>query len=323
MNSKSCLVTGATGVVGVPLVRELLRQDYRVRILARSSDAGKLFPAAVEVVTGDVNDQSALEKCVAGVDTVFHLAAKLHINNPNSELDRKYIKTNVEATIELLKLAKLNAVKQFVFASTINVYGAGDGVCTFDETSPINPLGIYAQTKAEAEAAVLSEDFAVVLRLAAVYGSGMKGNYVRVLKAVRSKRFFFVGDALNRRTLIHHDDAARALILAAEKAAGKSLYNATDGGFYSFQQIVLAIAQAVEVKIPTRRVPLAPVERIIDFVEIVERLSKIKFKINRQTLEKLLEDVAVDGTKIKRELGFKPEFDLIRGWQEAVEPRMS
>ncbi len=236
MNSKSCLVTGATGVVGVPLVRELLRQNYQVRILARGGDAKQIFPAAVEIVTGDLSDQAALERSVAGVETVFHLAAKLHINNPNSDLDRKYIKTNVEATIELLKLAKSNGIKKFVFASTINVYGAGDGVCVFDETSRINPQGIYAQTKAEAESAVLSEDFAVVLRLAAVYGSRMKGNYVRVLKAIERKRFFFVGDALNRRTLIHHDDAARALILAAEKAAGKSLYNAT-ANFTLFEKL--------------------------------------------------------------------------------------
>lgn len=316
------MVTGATGVVGVVLVRELLRQNYRVRILARQSDAAKLFSSAVEVVSGDLTNRAALEKSVAGVNAVFHLAAKLHINNPNSELDREYVKTNVEATVELLELAKANAVAKFVFASTINVYGAGDGICVFDETSRPNPQGIYARTKAEAETAVLNEDFAVVLRLAAVYGSRMKGNYVRVLKAVRRKRFFFVGDALNRRTLIHHDDAARALILAAETAPKKSLYNATDGKFYAFREIVEAMARALEIKTPTRRVPLGLVERIFDLIELAERSGNVRFRINRRTLDKLLEDVAVDNSKIERELGFKPAFDLVRGWQEAVEPRV-
>ncbi len=83
------------------------------------------------------------------------------------------------------------------------------------------------------------------------------------------------------------------------------------------------MAQALGVNAPTKRVPLAPVKRIFDLVEIVERFGNVQFKINRQTLEKLLEDVAVDNSKIERELGFASAFDLIRGWREAVELRMS
>lgn len=320
-NQKRCLVTGATGVVGVPLVEALLQRNYRVKILARDRAAANLFAGKVVVVPGSLADSAALEAACADVDYVFHFAAKLHVNNPSARLDAEYEETNVRATANLLELGARNKIEKFVFASTINVYGAGDNVRIFDENSRLNPTGIYAQTKAAAEKLVLERDFGIVLRLAAVYGSRMKGNYVRLLTALRKHRFFFVGAGLNRRTLIHQRDAAAAAILVAEKAVGKSVYNATDGEYYTFEQIVRSMALALKLKTPSLRLPLAPFELAFDWLGIIERASGAKFPINRQTLDKLIEDVAVSGAKIQRELGFKPIFDLNAGWRETIENR--
>jgi UDP-glucose 4-epimerase len=321
--AKKCLVTGATGVVGVPLVNELVRLGHRVSILARGAVAENLFAKSVKVVRGDLANQAALEEAAAGANWIFHLAAKLHISSPNEKLRQEYRRTNVEGTRRLLDLASSNNAEKFVFFSTINVYGASRAGEVFDETSELNATGFYAESKAEAEKLVLAaenpggEKIGVCLRLAAVYGSRMKGNYVRLLEAVRRGRFFFVGDGGNRRTLIQQD-AARAAILAAENAAGGEVYNATDGAVRTFREIVEAMSAALGKETPRLHLPAAPVRFGVGAVESFGNLIGLKSPINRALLDKLLEDAAVSGDKIRNDLGFRPQFDLRNGWREAV-----
>lgn len=305
-------------MVGLPLVNELVKRGHHVSVLVRGKVAPRLFPPAVEVVRGDLADADALKQAAEGAEWVFHLAAKLHINNPGADLRREYEETNVAATARLLELAKQNDAEKFVFFSTICVYGAGDGKKVFDETSEIKPEGFYAETKAAAEKLVLAEDFGVALRLAAVYGSRMKGNYPRLLRAVAKKRFVFIGDGQNRRTTIHQQDAVNAAILAAERAVGGQIYNVTDGKIHRFSEIVAAMSEAVKQKPPKLHLPLFPIRASIGAAEDVGKLLKIKSPVSRALLEKLLEDVAVDGAKIQRELGFEPKFDLTSGWRETV-----
>lgn len=316
--SRKCLVTGATGVVGVPLVRELVKGGHTVRVLARGDAPKNWFPKNVEIVAGDLANVDAIEIAANGAEWIFHLAAKLHINNPSADLQREYEETNVAGTARLLELAKKNKAEKFVFFSTINVYGASDGIKIFDESDRLNPIGFYTETKAAAEKLVLAEKFGVVLRLAAVYGSRMKGNYVRLLESLRKGRFFFIGEGSNRRTLIHQQDAAAAAILAAEKAIGGSIYNATDGEIHRFADIVEAMSAALGKKTPALHLPLAPIGLGIGLAENLGKFFRVKSPVNRALLEKLLEDVAVSGKKIQNELGFRPQFDLAAGWRETV-----
>jgi UDP-glucose 4-epimerase len=321
---RRCSVTGATGVVGVPLVNQLLNAGHHVRVLARSAVPSTLFPESVEIVQGDLADKSAVKKVVDGADWIFHLAAKLHISNPDEKLRDEYERTNVAATNNLLDLAKINNAEKFIFFSTINVYGASKTGEIFDESSPTNPIGFYGESKAEAEKLVQAarnldgKQFGVCLRLAAVYGSRMKGNYLRLLDAVRRRRFFFIGNGANRRTTIHQWDAAAAALLAAEKAEGGSIYNATDGEIHTLAEIVKAMSNSLGKDKPKFRLPIAPVRFGVRAVEDLGKFFGVQTPVNRSLLEKFLEDVAVSGDKIKRELGFRPQFDLNAGWNETV-----
>lgn len=315
---KICLVTGATGVVGVPLVHELVKNNHAVKVLARNAVETDLFPEDVEIVSGDLNEVAALEKAANNVQWIFHLAAKLHVNNPAADLSGEYQETNVVGTEKLIAAARKNNVEKLVFFSTINVYGASEDPRIFDERDKLVPKGFYAESKAAAEKLVLAEDFGIVLRLAAVYGSRMKGNYVRLLAALRRNRFAFVGAGQNRRTLIHQQDAARAAVTAAERAAGRSVYNATDGAVHPFTEIIAAMSEALGKKNPKIHLPLSPIYLGIGFAEDLARIFGIKSPVNRALLEKLIEDVAVSGDKLRDELGFRPQFDLTSGWRETV-----
>lgn len=302
----------------MPLVRELVGRGHMVKVLVRGDLPGNTFPDSVEIVCGDLANPAALEHAANGAEWIFHLAAKLHVNNPKNDLRSEYEQTNIGGTANLIDLARKNKVEKFVFFSTINVYGASGGKQIFDEQSEINPQGFYAESKAAAEKIVLQEKFGVVLRLAAVYGSRMKGNYPRLLDAIKRKRFFYVGDGKNRRTLIHQQDAARAAIIAAENAAGGSIYNVTDGEVHQFSEIVAAMADALKRRKPNLRLPLAPINWGIGLAEDLGKLLRVKTPVNRALLEKILEDVAVDGGKIQTELSFQPQFDLLAGWRETV-----
>jgi UDP-glucose 4-epimerase len=319
------LVTGATGVIGPLLVQALLEKGHRVRVLVRRELAPGELPASVEVIKGDVTDPTVLDRSVADVDTVFHLAAKLHINNPDPALAAEYRRVNVEATERLLAAARAAEVGRVVYFGSICVYGPGAPGEILNEDSVIAPDTLYAETKAAAEKAVLEakkdngDPLGVVLRLAAVYGSHMKGNYPRLVRALRKGRFRHIGAGANRRTLVHETDVVAAALLAAEHpgAAGK-LFNVTDGSVHTIGAIVDAICAALGIRSPRFHVPERPVRLMAGTIESLFRLAGKRAPIGRATVDKLLEDVAVSGARLQTELGFVPQIALAAGWREAV-----
>lgn len=318
---KLALVTGATGALGPILVHRLLSEGYRVRALVeRIPDAGVL-PDAVEMVPGDITDRGALSQAVAGADVVFHLAAKLHIPDPAPGLKAEYERINVEGTRRLLEVAGTSQVQRFVFFSSICVYGPGRSGPMLDEQSPLDPDTYYAETKARAEEIALASGVPVmVLRLAAVYGARVKGNYERLLRALQRGRYVSIGPGTNRRTLVHEQDVAAAALVAAGRAlTDKRIYNVTDGGLHDLNEIVQAMCLALGTATPWLRVPAPPVRLMAGLVEDACRGLGRKAPIGRSTVDKLLEDVAVSGARFISDFGFRPQMDLRSGWADAVQ----
>lgn len=326
MKNSLCLVTGATGVIGPGLVRALLARGHRVRALVRRDVKPGELPAEIEIVNGDLNDEKALARAVRDVDVGFHLAAKLHVNDPDPSLVDEYRRVNVEGTRQLLAAARSAKVRRVVYFGSICVYGPSARGQLLDEESPIAPDTIYAQTKAAAEELVLTarrgdtdEPMGVVLRLAAVYGSHMKGNYPRLVSAIRKHRFRHIGSGDNRRTLVHVEDVIQASLLAAEHSTAPGrLFNVTDGSVHTMREIVDAICAALKIKPPRLSVPELPVRLAAGAAEVVFRIAGRTAPVNRASLNKLLEDVAVSGARLQTELGFQPKVPLSEGWREAV-----
>ncbi|MCB0207763.1 MAG: NAD-dependent epimerase/dehydratase family protein [Anaerolineae bacterium] len=324
--SACALVTGGTGAIGPKLVRQLVTSGYRVKVLARQLPPSGLLPANVDVIQGDIGDKPLLEAAMVGVDYVFHLAAKLHINNPPDHLIAEYERINVEGTCCVVEAALAAQVQRLVFFSTISVYGPSYNQTLATEQSLPNPQSLYAQTKYRAEQIVLSARrsrqepaLGVVLRLGAVYGARVKGNYARLVTALHRKRFMLIGSGQNRRTLVHERDVIEAALLAAEspQAAGQ-IYNVTDGDTPTFNQIVIAICQSMGQPVPRWHLPEGPVRFLVHMAEQGFHWAGQTPPIGHHTLDKLMEDVAVSGEKIQEELGFRPNFDLYTGWTIAL-----
>ncbi len=326
MNAKkmNVLVTGATGAVGPRVVWALHAANYHIRTLSLDMAPASTIPDGVEVRVGDVTDEATVQSATKGMDVVMHLAALVHSPNPEPKLHDPYEHANVVGTAAVVGAAAKAGVKRILFFSTITVYGGSEGTL-LDENSPTHPGTLYARTKLEAEQIVLNargsdgRPIGTVLRLAAVYGSRVKGNYERLVRGLAHKFFIPVGDGQNRRTLIYDRDVAQAAVLAAEHpdAAGR-IYNVTDGSFHTLKEIIAAICTALGRKPPRFSVPSALAFIMAGTLESAARLVGRGSPITRATIDKYVEDIAVESRRIEKELGFVPNYDLRAGWDETI-----
>ena len=318
------LVTGATGAVGPRVVEALLEAGHRVRTLSLDAPPQGAWPGEVDERLGDITDPEAVAAAMAGVEGVVHLAALLHIVNPPPELKPRYERINVGGTATVVEAACRAGVDRLVFFSTIAVYGSSDGAVITEE-SPLQPDSFYAQTKVEAERIVLAakradgEPLGTVLRLGAVYGARIKGNYRRLLLSLARGRFLPIGAGKNRRTLLYDKDAARAAVLALRHAdcAGE-VFNITDGRVHEMNTIIETLCGALGRPKPGWSVPVGPVRFLAGIIEDAGRLLGRTAPIVRATIDKYTEDVAVDGSRFQTRTGFSPKYDLAAGWRETV-----
>ena len=316
------LVTGATGAIGPATVRALMASGLEVRALVRPAGGARPgardLDAAVEVVAGDITDRAAIDRAVRGVDVVVHLAALLHIVNPDATLAPRYRDVNVEGTRHVVRAAADAGVRRVVLASTTAVYGPTGDMPATEATAPA-PDTWYAETKLEAERvareiARAGGPQAVVLRLSAVYGPRVKGNYRRLLGAIARGRFVAIGPGTNRRSLVSEHDAGRAFALAAtHDAAAGGLFNVSDGTPHTIAAILGAMAAAVGRPTPRWRIPVGVARAAAGAIDLARGVIGQRSAL-RAAIDKYVEDAAVEATSVRDVLGFRPELDLAAGW---------
>ena len=106
------------------------------------------------------------------------------------------------------------------------------------------------------------------MRLGAVYGPRIKGNYERLTRALARHRFIPIGNGLNRRTLIYDKDVGRAAVLAvSHPAAAGRVFNVTDGEYHTLNEIIESICAALGRTPPRLSLPVVPVRFLAGIVE--------------------------------------------------------
>lgn len=319
------LVTGATGALGPRVVEVLQQSGYPVRVLALDPPEHKMFSSTTDFQLGNITDERAVRTAVSGVTAIIHMAALLHINTPSPEQLSQYKLINIDGTALIARAAIEAGVQRLIFFSTIAIYGHGNGRRLDEKTLP-HPDTAYADTKLRAERIILEaqrldgKPLGTVLRLAAVYGSRVKGNYRRLLQALAKRRFIPIGSGTNRRALVYDKDVATAVlaVLGNPIAAGK-VFNVTDGEIYSLNDIIRTICDALGRRSPRVRLPVAPLRTCAEIVDKGARLLGLRFPGFCGALDKYTEDLAVDGHRIQDEIGFRPKYDLLSGWKETIE----
>nr|WTB35430.1 NAD(P)-dependent oxidoreductase [Streptomyces sp. NBC_00830] len=220
------LVTGTTGQVGRRFVPRLLAQtqaEERVRVLVRDAARGERFAElGAEVVLGDLRDEEALGKAVAGVDAVVNVAASFR-----GVPDEEAWAVNRDAAVGLGRAALASGVRRFVQVSTGVVYGTGRGrpLTEDDESRPGGELwGAYPESKAAAERELLALEVMEVRigRLPFVYGDGDP-------HLAQSLRWAANWAPAQRLQMAHHVDVAQGLMrLLYSPAVTGPIYNIAD-----------------------------------------------------------------------------------------------
>ena len=142
------LVTGGAGYIGSVLVDRLISEGHQVNVIddLSNSFAENVHKDAV-FIEGSILDNNVLSKALNGVKAVLHLAAKIRVEEGESNPEL-YKKVNVDGTLDLLKLCKEKGIKKFVFASTAAVYGNPEDF-PVTEKSIEAPVNVYGKTKLE------------------------------------------------------------------------------------------------------------------------------------------------------------------------------
>ncbi|GFO59331.1 UDP-glucose 4-epimerase [Geomonas silvestris] len=306
------LVTGAAGFVGTALCSRLVREGYQVRAVLR--EGGRtLLPAGVEGVAlpalgGATDWGEALE----GVDLVVHLAARVHqLRETAPDPLAAYRAVNVQGAVRLAREAARAGVRRLVFASSVKVHGEGGGD-PYRELTPPAPLDPYGISKWEAEQALwrVAEETGlevVVLRPPLVYGPGGRANFFKLFRVIERGLPLPLGSLKNRRSLIYLENLVDALLTALRHpAAAGETFLVSDGEDLSTTQLVRRAAQAL--KVPARLVP---------FPAALLRLAGVLSGRNA-TVQRLTGSLAVDSSRIRERLGWRPPYSVGQGLEETA-----
>ncbi len=307
MPLQKTLVTGATGFVGRALIDRMLADGRAVRATARTS-SGEL-PAQVErIAVGDIGPDTDWARAVDGVDAVVHLAARVHMTGEAEPTALPLFRAvNTAASAALARAARAAGARRFVLLSTTTVYGDRSRGRPFDESSPLAPASPYAQSKLEAEQLVAealagSSTALVALRPPLVYGPNAKGNFARLVRLVQRGVPLPLASVRNRRSLVFVDNLVDAIVRALDHpaAAGRT-YIVSDGEDLSTPDLFARTAAA-----------LGRPPRLFAFPPALLRLAGTLLGRGDE-VSRLLDDMAVDSSRIRAELGWRPPFSLDQG----------
>ncbi len=305
------LVTGANGFVGRALCRELLRRDRRVRAAIRRDDDP---PAGCELrLVGETGPDTDWGEALDGVDAVAHLAARVHVMRESAKDSiAAFRRTNVEGTLRLAEAAALAGVRRFVFLSSVKVLGEASPEGPFTDNSPPRPQDPYGVSKWEAEQGLAevagrSAMEVVILRSPLVYGPGVKGNFLSLLRLVDRGIPLPLGRIGNHRSLLYLGNLVDAIRLClSSPAAADKTFLLCDGEDLSTTNLARRLAAALG-----RRTALFP---------LPESLLWITARCvgRRAEAERLLGPLTVDDRRIRAELTWKPPYTVNEGLAQTV-----
>ncbi|BBX67029.1 NAD-dependent epimerase/dehydratase family protein [Mycolicibacterium psychrotolerans] len=208
------LVIGGTGFIGTALVRRLAAKGVYTRVVARRPGAAQSRFAdlpSVDVVDGDLERPDELQRYLADVDVVYHLAKSLH------DTWEATLRHEVEPTKRFIDLCADAGIGRFVYASSIAIFDAGDASRTITEATPASPgvvaSSIYARAKAEIESYLLERHRlagfpAVIIRPAIVLGVGQDPSHAGIASWPHPNVALHWGSGRNKLPIVLVDDVA-------------------------------------------------------------------------------------------------------------------
>ena len=309
---KAVLITGANGFIGSVLCSRLVAEKWNVSGTVRSAENYSSVQGVKSVIIGDIDTATDWNAALQGIDTVVHLAARVHVMKDSSaEPLQAYREVNVYGTERLALQAADAGVNRFIYLSTVKVNGE-ENRKAYTESDRPSPMDSYGISKMEAELklrkiAAETGMAVVILRPPLVYGPGVKANFLKLLQTVDRRMPLPFAGLQNQRSLIYVDNLVDAIVSCVlhPNAPGQT-FLVSDGKDVSTPELIRMIAAALQ-KQPRlfRFPPLA--------LYIAGRLTG-----KGPAVDRLIGSLSVNTGKIKNELGWTAPFTLEEGLQNTA-----
>jgi dihydroflavonol-4-reductase len=310
MSTAPKLVIGANGFLGSHVTRQLVGDGADVRAMVRpTANTRSIDDLAVTRFEGDVFDTATLRAAMDGCDDVYYCVVdtRAWLRDPSP-----LFRTNVEGLRNVLDVAKEANLRRFVFTSTYATVGRRRGhVANEDDQIRRRGLTAYVQSRVEAEDLVLryvAEEGlpAVAMCVSTTYGAGDWGRTPHgafIAGAVFGKLPFLM-DGIELE-VVGVDDAARALILAAERGRNGERYIISER-MMPLKEVVRIAADEAGVQPPRRSIPVPVLYALGAFGSLRARVTGKDAELSLQSVRMMRAEAHVDHSKAVRELGWQP-----------------
>lgn len=312
------LITGASGFVGYHLIIEALKQNLDVYAAVReSSNVDHLKGLDIHFTYPEFNNLAALEKHIEEYkyDYIIHAAGAT-----SAKFDEYYNIYNAYYTYNLAR-ASASTIKKFVFISSLAAIGPVTNLneTITDVTAPY-PITAYGKSKMLAEQKLRSVPGLnyITLRPTAVYGPREKGIFM-VFKQITKHLEFYIGNKEQVFTFIYVKDLAEISVtsLFSDKLGG---YNLSDGNVYDRYQLANITKEILNLRTIKIHLPVT----FVNFIALIsEKFGYLRGKAPALNRDKLKELTATSWACLieaaKKDLGFKPKYDLKKGLTETIE----
>ena len=315
-NSRKVLVTGATGFIGHQLVKFLSQSGRNVLAVSRTRSNIRIVHPLVEWSCipdlATLNDGPSLD----GVDSVVHLAARVHIRTETSNDPlAAYRQVNLRVTELLAKVCARSGVRRFVFISSVGVNGNNSNSTPFTAEATPSPHNAYTLSKWEAEQRLFELGAGtgmeiVCIRPPLVYGPRVKANFLLMMRWLTRKIPLPLASANSKKSLVSITNLVDLILICLDHpdAANQTFLVSDDEDISTSDLLRQMGALLRNGKIPN----LLPVP-----IKLLELGAKLTGK--EEMARSLLCNLQVDISKTKRLLGWKPPISLSNGLKKTAE----
>jgi dihydroflavonol-4-reductase len=304
------LVIGANGFLGSHVTRQLVANGHEVRVMVRpNANTIGIDDLSVMRFSGDIWDNDTLRDAMHGVDDVYYCVVDTRgwLRDP-----APLFRTNVDGTRNVLDVAKTANLRKFVFTSSYVTVGRRRGhVATEDDIIVDRGLTPYVRSRVQAENIVLQYAKehglpAVAMGVSTTYGSGDWGRtpHGAIIAGAAFGKLPFVMSGIELEA-VGVDDAARALILAADRGRVGERYLISEK-MISNADVVRIAAEAAGVPAPTKSIPLQMSYVLATAGSIKAKLRGTDEQLSLGSLRLMRAEAPVDHSKASRELNWEP-----------------
>ncbi len=312
-------LTGGTGFIGGEVVRQLRGRGDEVVCLVRSPEkAAKLTELGCELVAGDLGDEAAIRKGMAGCDAVIHAAAMYEVGIPAKQRPAMR-EANVVGTERVMKAALAEKVPRIVYVSTVGIFGNTHGQVVDEsyENPETDFTSYYEETKLEAHKIVqrLIDDEglpAVIVQPGGVYGPGDTSQVADLLEQFFAGKLPLMPFPELGICMSHVEDIAGGILLGLDKGKLGETY-VISGPVTTMREAIETVAKVSGRKAPKRALPTVLMKAMVPIGPLVGKVMR-----QPPNLRELIS--SADGVtfwasyeKAERGLGYSP-----RGMEEGL-----